>query len=102
MFSVAPLTGRKDHENGMCSSCLQMNSTHCVSLPSWGMVQSFNVSVAAALVCSHLHSAGVIGDPPPEPLSEDEQMQLLAKWLINDVPAANVILKRADCVPENF
>ena len=84
------------------SKLVRQNASHCVSLPSWGMVQSFNVSVASALVLSHLYGAKVLGDPPPEPLSEDEQAAVLAKWLISDVPASNVILKRANCVPENL
>jgi tRNA (guanosine-2'-O-)-methyltransferase len=48
-------------------------------IPMMGMTQSFNISVTCALVIQHLQQRGILH----EKISSEEQIELLAKWLIN-------------------
>jgi tRNA (guanosine-2'-O-)-methyltransferase len=65
-------------------------------IPMFGLVESFNVSVAAAitLFCSTI--SGAEGLRHPAPINETEQESLLAMWLAKDVRAAEKILKRVE------
>lgn len=50
-----------------------------VYIPMQGFVQSFNISVAAALCFQHIHSIHRLNPPPP--ISDDERQHLLALYL---------------------
>lgn len=89
------------------SRTLRTASRVRLGLPSHGMVQSYNVSVAAAVLASSLLSAGALSHPhqnpeSPDSLPEDEKLRIMARWLVADVPAASVILKRFDATPQDF
>ena len=58
-----------------------------VSIPMVGMVESFNVSVAAALLTYALSARR-----PPELLSEEARCTLLARYLIQTVQRADLVL----------
>jgi tRNA (guanosine-2'-O-)-methyltransferase len=89
------------NEHRGVSKLIRQNSTQCISLPAWGMVQSFNVSVATALLFSHLQHQKILSANPKDEdrFSEDEQKEILAKWLMKDVRGSNFILKRNECLP---
>lgn len=55
-----------------------------------GFVESFNISVAAALC---LYAARHCGRPLP-PIDDEERLKTKARWLREDVPGAELILKR--------
>jgi tRNA (guanosine-2'-O-)-methyltransferase len=63
-------------------------------IPMGGFVESFNISVAAAISCydqwSRRRAAG-----GPRPLSTEEQQQVRAAWLVQAVKSAPQILSRA-------
>lgn len=58
-------------------------------LPSVGLTQSFNVSVACAMTLYHLSNSGVIA---PD-LTEDEQAAVLCRWLLRAVTQAEGSLR---------
>ena len=93
---------------------MQQNAALRVSLPSVGMVQSYNVSVAAAVVLSLLHARGALAGHPLRltqrekclfclvfdgKSSREEKDDMLARWLIYDVPASHVVLDRHKIKP---
>ncbi len=58
-------------------------------LPSVGLTQSFNVSVACAMTLYHLSNCGVI---VPD-LTEDEKSVVLCRWLLRTVSQAEGVLR---------
>jgi|JI10StandDraft_1071094.scaffolds.fasta_scaffold632001_2 hypothetical protein len=82
------------------SNLVRQSSALRVSLPCVGMVQSYNVSVAGAIMLSLLHAGGVLKGGFP--LSNDEKDAMLANWLIGDVPASHVILARHNLRPADL
>ena len=58
-----------------------------VSIPMQGLVESFNVSVAAALLTYALTERS-----PPEPLPEPERRRLLARYLVQTIQRPSVVL----------
>jgi tRNA (guanosine-2'-O-)-methyltransferase len=86
------------NEHRGVSQLIRQNARVAVALPSVGMVQSYNVSVAGAMILALLHGRGLIDTP----LTESERDETLARWLIGDVPASNVILKRHNLTPPDF
>jgi len=61
-------------------------------LPMSGFTQSFNVGVALAM---SLHAAVRTGLFPVGTLGEDEQAELLGRWLLRDIKAARGLLQQA-------
>ena len=78
------------------SKLVRSAATATCSLPACGMAQSYNVSVATAILLTILKEKGVLEG---HPLSEETRNDVLAKWLIEDVVASHVILKRHNLVP---
>eukprot|EP00743_Colponemidia_sp_Colp-15_P011887 GILK01013378.1.p1 GENE.GILK01013378.1~~GILK01013378.1.p1 ORF type:complete len:245 (-),score=37.81 GILK01013378.1:38-664(-) len=61
-------------------------------LPMTGFVQSYNLSVAAALTLSHLQHVGIL---PGNGLDKHEHEETLAKWLLGEHKSTRYILERA-------
>jgi len=66
----------------------------CTYIPMFGFVESFNISVAAAICmyCSTISISSVDRKTPL--LSEVEQADLRTKWLKDDIRGAELILRR--------
>ena len=68
-------------------------------LPMSGFTQSFNVGVALAM---SLHAAVGTGLFPTGTLDDDEQAELLGRWLLRDIKAARGLLLQAGLEFEDF
>jgi len=68
-------------------------------LPMSGFTQSFNVGVALGM---SLGAAVASGHFPPGTLHEDEQAELLGRWLLRDIKAARGLLAQAGLEFEDF
>lgn len=68
-------------------------------IPMYGFVESFNISVSVGIVLHDLqrrrHAASPGPGPRPDALPALRREALLARWLFEDVRAADLILKRA-------
>ena len=74
------------------SRALVERSDAAFYLPMCGLTQSFNISVAAAVALYAVLSSGSF---PQGSLDEEEQVELLGKWLLRDVKAAKPLLRKA-------
>ena len=81
------------------SRALVERSDGAFYLPMCGLTQSFNISVAAAVSLFAVLSSGAF---PEGSLSEEEQVELLGKWLLRDVKAAKPLLRKAGIEFEDF
>ena len=64
---------------------------HAFYLPMAGLTQSFNISVAVAM---SLYALIATGHFPEGTLTEEQQTELLGRWLLRDVKAARQILSQ--------
>jgi len=60
-----------------------------VRLPMYGFVDSFNVSVAAALLMQH-----ILSKKPQQYITEQQQQRLVAQYLLRSIPHVDKILQR--------
>lgn len=67
-----------------------------------GMTQSLNVSVACAVMLAQVDAAARGGGTTLCPLSEEEQLHNLSKWLMRDVRASRAMLRRCGIDVEEF
>ena len=74
------------------SRALVERSDAAFYLPMCGLTQSCNISVAAAVALYAVLSSGSF---PQGSLDEEEQVELLGKWLLRDVKAAKPLLRKA-------
>lgn len=101
-FSAEPIDQIKfEHGQGVAlvlgnerrgvSRALVERSDGAFYLPMCGLTQSFNISVAAAVALYAVLSSGAF---PEGSLSEEEQVELMGKWLLRDVKAAKPLLRK--------
>ncbi len=78
------------NENKGISSETRSKADELFYIPMKGFAESFNLSVACAVICSHLESTGALNTP----LDDDTKRRLLLTWLARSVEAAVPILRR--------
>lgn len=75
------------------SEDVTLNADYLLAIPMYGFAESFNISVAAAIVL-HVLCERVRGGDRQWRLSDAEQDELLAQWLREDVKGADEVLRR--------
>lgn len=78
-----------NEKNGI-SSEMRTAADQLFYIPMKGFAESFNLSVACAVICSHLESTGALNAP----LSDDMKRRMLLTWLSRSVDASVQILRR--------
>ncbi len=89
---VALWIGNELH--GLSEECLQHADLH-LRIPMWGFVQSYNLSVATAIIL-YTWISWIRQNLPPETytLTRQEQDELLLHWLMNTIPNAHALLNQ--------
>jgi len=83
-FFGTELTGLSDE--------VMKNADEFVKIPMYGFTESFNISVSAALILSHLTTALRRSEIDWQ-LSESEKIELKLDWLIRSVKSGDKLLK---------
>lgn len=81
------------------SSVLVESADGAFYLPMSGFTQSFNVGVALGMSLMAAVSTGLFA---PGTLTEDEQAELLGRWLLRDIKAARGLLAQAGLEFDDF
>ena len=85
----SPISVVFGNENNGVSEEMRSGAESMFFLPSVGLTQSFNVSVACAMTLYHLSNSGVV---VPD-LTEDERSAVLCRWLLRTVTQAEGLLR---------
>lgn len=89
----APLTVFIGTEKYGLSKTVMEAADEFLHVPMRGFTESLNLSVCAALIMQRIVSR-LDAERPDHTLSADERDLLLLQWLVNDVPYADVFMKR--------